>query len=1070
MDQVNSWKWVLEKCEHEEIDPFEFMNVLKVKNVGFVGDSFNENFVVSLMRVLRVADLGSKKWKRKGAWRRGYFPKFNATVWYHRVVLLAKYDTHQQRLNKIFRMVEIQELHTTRVSGKITVVILVRDRCPRRKGDVEELWDELAKLGLGLRRFLVSMVPRLNLVPKEVMWSLGSQVESLRQKFLAPTVSSLMAYFMAILTPDSAWSFVVIDAIVGVVIVVASIGVVVVIVNGGVSHIIKLFNVSFNALGKSPDESFHNFLGVWVQRKEFKTLRDRHGNNGMSDPIRGLDTKSGVVDLTGDEDPSDEDGGTRMGDSIGVLVSLGEKTSMFKRYLVISFEESGEMFPDEAEKVRMNLKGKKTWWLRLGAGLQGDVEEIWDELAKIELGLRYCLVSMVPRLNLVPKQVMWPLGSQVKSLRDNKYVAFPALSVATATSAKESIPRLRVPSSSTDNLGAARYMLPRQETLLPELLDKAHMANCNQTRTPVDTKSKLGSDGDPISDPTLYRSLAGLLVAYTDADWAGCPTTRRSTSAEYRGVANVVAETAWLRNLLRELHTPLLSLTLIYCDNVYVIYMTANPVQHQRTKHIEIDIHFVRDMVARDFEEYTLYEPDTYRRDLLENLDTLEAVIHRAGILRMKENEVNALKVNGKQLNEEILREHETKKSFKLQLQDVQINPHKSLVIESTTLEANLNMDVNALDAGSVITESSETKSDTHDTSNSSGNYITHAVDADIKPVNDQVPFAENKDSPEFCEFLEINGLKAQLQARNSMINNLKKQIKNVHEKSNEAKVKRDIDVIEIINIELEHNVAKLLKENKTLKKHYKDLYDSIKVTRTKTIEQTTSLIARNDEFKAQLQEKGFTIATLKNKLRKLKGNSVDTKFAKPSILGKPVLQPLRNQLIVRQQNAFKSERPNFSKLQFVYQVDVNNILSKPVTPHYLPKDREHVFVKPHHVIASGSSRNSSKEIYGSNDMAHNYYLEEAKKKTHDKNMNLKPRVMHTTSLQNTTNGSKPKPRSNNLTSRSLPTFGLYTSSLLNAACKKSMNLLQKGLLVWGKLRQLPKGEYRDGPQIADMD
>nr|GEW47989.1 hypothetical protein [Tanacetum cinerariifolium] len=93
---------------------------------------------------------------------------------------------------------------------------------------------------------------------------------------------------------------------------------------------------------------------------------------------------------------------------------------------------------------------------------------------------------------------------------------------------------------------------------------------------------------------------------------------------------------------------------------------------------------------------------------------------------------------------------------------------------------------------------------------------------------------------------------------------------------------------------------------------------------------------------------------------------------------------------------------------------------STEVTPHYLPKVREFVFVKPNHVIASGSSRNSSKESYGSNDMAHNYYLEDAKKKTQDKIMNLKPSVMHATSLQNTTNGSKPKPRSNNQTSRSL--------------------------------------------------
>ncbi|GJS91679.1 hypothetical protein Tco_0774315 [Tanacetum coccineum] len=71
--------------------------------------------------------------------------------------------------------------------------------------------------------------------------------------------------------------------------------------------------------------------------------------------------------------------------------------------------------------------------------------------------------------------------------------------------------------------------------------------------------------------------------------------------------------------------------------------------------------------------------------------------------------------------------------------------------------------------------------------------------------------------------------------------------------KSNEAKVEHDIDVIETINIELEHKVAKLLKENETLKRHYKELSDSIKTMRAKTIEHTTSLIAKNDEFKAQL-------------------------------------------------------------------------------------------------------------------------------------------------------------------------------------------------------------------------
>lgn len=53
-----------------------------------------------------------------------------------------------------------------------------------------------------------------------------------------------------------------------------------------------------------------------------------------------------------------------------------------------------------------------------------------------------------------------------------------------------------------------------------------------------------------------------------------------------------------MRQLLHKLHVPLSKATLVYCDNVSVVYMTANPVHHRRTKHIEIDIHFVRKKVA----------------------------------------------------------------------------------------------------------------------------------------------------------------------------------------------------------------------------------------------------------------------------------------------------------------------------------------------------------------------------------------------------------------------------------------------------------------------------------------
>ena len=63
-------------------------------------------------------------------------------------------------------------------------------------------------------------------------------------------------------------------------------------------------------------------------------------------------------------------------------------------------------------------------------------------------------------------------------------------------------------------------------------------------------------------------------------------------------MANGVAEATWLRQLLLELHAPSRRASLVYCDNISVVYMFSNPVQHQRTKHIEIDLHFVRERVA----------------------------------------------------------------------------------------------------------------------------------------------------------------------------------------------------------------------------------------------------------------------------------------------------------------------------------------------------------------------------------------------------------------------------------------------------------------------------------------
>ncbi|GKF14599.1 ribonuclease H-like domain-containing protein [Tanacetum coccineum] len=134
-------------------------------------------------------------------------------------------------------------------------------------------------------------------------------------------------------------------------------------------------------------------------------------------------------------------------------------------------------------------------------------------------------------------------------------------------------------------------MFMSQSKFAEEILVRAHMQSCNSSDL-VDTNSKLGSDDLSYVVYQLQVSSTAQLTTYTDANWAGVPVT------QYRGVVNVVAETGWTRNLLCELHAPLFTTTLVYCDNVSVVYMHVYPIQHQRTKHIEIDIHFVLDFVA----------------------------------------------------------------------------------------------------------------------------------------------------------------------------------------------------------------------------------------------------------------------------------------------------------------------------------------------------------------------------------------------------------------------------------------------------------------------------------------
>nr|GEW75779.1 copia protein [Tanacetum cinerariifolium] len=124
--------------------------------------------------------------------------------------------------------------------------------------------------------------------------------------------------------------------------------------------------------------------------------------------------------------------------------------------------------------------------------------------------------------------------------------------------------------------------------------ERAHMVACNPSWTPVDTEAKLGLDGVPVQDLTLYQSLSGghQYLTFTRPDlsyalWILVFTYMLSPLPIWCVILRLIVRVA---------------LVLVVClpDIVFpgVVYMSANSVQHQRAKPIEIDIHFVRDMVT----------------------------------------------------------------------------------------------------------------------------------------------------------------------------------------------------------------------------------------------------------------------------------------------------------------------------------------------------------------------------------------------------------------------------------------------------------------------------------------
>ncbi|CAH9064067.1 unnamed protein product [Cuscuta epithymum] len=147
------------------------------------------------------------------------------------------------------------------------------------------------------------------------------------------------------------------------------------------------------------------------------------------------------------------------------------------------------------------------------------------------------------------------------------------------------------------------------------------------------------STAQPTSSGTEYRNMGtmshglwlrtgqsiSVIVAYSDADWARCPDSCRSTTGyamfiggnpvswrsknqptesksstetEYRAFAYTVQDTLFIQSLLVDMGIQITAPVQLFCDNVSTSYLAVNPIQHDRNKHIKIDYHFVRERVA----------------------------------------------------------------------------------------------------------------------------------------------------------------------------------------------------------------------------------------------------------------------------------------------------------------------------------------------------------------------------------------------------------------------------------------------------------------------------------------
>ncbi|XP_016186045.1 uncharacterized protein LOC107627737 [Arachis ipaensis] len=193
-----------------------------------------------------------------------------------------------------------------------------------------------------------------------------------------------------------------------------------------------------------------------------------------------------------------------------------------------------------------------------------------------------------------------------------------------------------------------------QQKYIHEVLKKAGMVGCAPCHTPLPSTVKITAlGGSSFCDPQLYRSIIeshwklvkrvlrylsgtssyGLhlkqktslgITAYSDSNWVGDPDDRKftngyciflgtnliswaskkqtvvarsSTEVEYKSMVEAVAELTWIKTMMKELLHPLPEAPMMYYDNLSAVVLASNPILHSKSKHFEIDLHFVCNFV-----------------------------------------------------------------------------------------------------------------------------------------------------------------------------------------------------------------------------------------------------------------------------------------------------------------------------------------------------------------------------------------------------------------------------------------------------------------------------------------